>query len=498
MILIKGVQVVDGTGEPSYRSDVILNGDKISAIGNFPKKSADKVIDGLGLYLAPGFIDVNTDSDHYLSLFTNPSQKDFLLQGVTTIIGGHCGSSLAPLLYGSLESIRKWANVNEVNVDWQTLTDFFNIFDRIKLGVNFGTLVGHSTIRRAIIGDAFRDLTKSELGVFKKIFQQSMEEGALGLSTGLGYAHSRQTSYKEIKELAKIVKDYDGVYATHLRNETEGLIASVIETSKLAQDVGVKTLISHFRPIIGFERDYDEALDLLESVEDVNIHFDLYPFNVSVVPIYTLLPHWAQNGGLEIMLANLKSEEIRERILQGLPHLNRDDLVVVDVHLPERFYLVGKNLGQIAENRKVSMREAILHLMQLTKLRSLVIYKNINFDLTLKALNSNRALIASNAASLPESKQIVQHERFFKTFPKYLEITDRQGRPALEEVIQKFTSIPAEKFGLKDRGLIKEGYVADLVLLRDRKIHSVFVGGQLAVGDGQFQNVFAGKILKKH
>ena len=497
MILIKGVQIVDGSGTAPYRADVILQGDKISAIGNFPKKSADVVIEGLGLHLTPGFIDVNTDSDHYLSLFTNPSQKDFLLQGVTTIIGGHCGSSLAPLLYGSLESVRKWTNINQINVDWQTFGEFLKIFNRIKLGVNFGTLIGHSTIRRALIGEDFRDLTKSELAVFKKIVQQSLEEGALGFSTGLGYAHSRQTPYGELKELVKIVKDYGGVYATHLRNEHKGLIASVSETLKLAKETGVKTLISHFRPLLGFEKDFEDSLDLIENFEGADLHFDSYPFNVSIVPIYTFLPHWAQNGGLDIMLANLDSEEIRAKILKELPKFGPEDIVVADTQLPDRFYLVGKMIGQIARNQGVSLNEALLRLMMMTRLRALVIYKNVNLELVVRALGYEQALVSSNAASFSENKQAIKHERFFKTFSRFLEIANQQGRPSLEEVIEKFTSIPAQKFGFKDRGLVQEGYIADLVLLQERKVQAVFVGGQMVIKDGKFQDIFAGRVLRR-
>ena len=180
MILIKGIEIIDGSGQSATRGDVLIQDDKISAIGNFPNKSADVVIDGLGQQLMPGFIDVNTDSDHYLSLFTNPPQKDFLSQGVTTIIGGNCGSSLAPLLYGSLESIRKWTNINQINVDWHTLGEFFNVLGRAPIGVNFGTLVGHSTIRRAILGEESRDLTANELEVFKKSLKQSILHQAFG------------------------------------------------------------------------------------------------------------------------------------------------------------------------------------------------------------------------------------------------------------------------------------------------------------------------------
>ena len=156
MILIKDSLVIDGTGNPGERKDILIKDNKISAIGSFPNHNADEIIDGLGLISAPGFIDIDTDSDHYLTLFTDRSQHDFLLQGVTTIMGGFSGSSLTPLIRGSLESVRKWADINQVNVDWNTVGEFLKILERIKLGVNFGTLVGHSTIRRGLIGEENR------------------------------------------------------------------------------------------------------------------------------------------------------------------------------------------------------------------------------------------------------------------------------------------------------------------------------------------------------
>src|SRR3989344_8027237 len=161
MTLIKNVQVFDGTGKSSFRSDIMVKGDRIAAIGNFPNKKADVVIDGLGFTATPGFIDANTDSDHYLSLFSNPLQEDFLRQGVTTIIGGQCGSSLAPLLYGHLDSIRKWTDTGKFNVSWHELGEFLALLEKQPLGVNFGTLVGHSTIRRDLTGEEVRTLTKN-------------------------------------------------------------------------------------------------------------------------------------------------------------------------------------------------------------------------------------------------------------------------------------------------------------------------------------------------
>src|SRR5271170_3941874 len=159
-LLIKNVRVLGANRVIPLPVDVFVSDDKISAIGNFPDKKADEVLDGQGAYLSPGFIDVNTDSDHYLTLFDHPAQEDFLAQGVTTIFGGMCGSSLAPLLYGTLESVRKWGGSDDqINVDWHTIAEFLATLDRRPLAVNFGTMIGHNTIRRAISGTAVRELT---------------------------------------------------------------------------------------------------------------------------------------------------------------------------------------------------------------------------------------------------------------------------------------------------------------------------------------------------
>src|SRR3989338_776433 len=175
-LLIKNVQPIGAGNKLPERTDIFISGDKISAFGNFSSKGADETIDGQGAYVSPGFIDVNTDSDHYLTLFDDPAQEDFLKQGVTTIIGGQCGSSLAPLIYGSLESIRKWTDIGKMNVNWNSAKEYLNELERRRLGVNFGTLIGHSTIRRALVGESQRTLTKNELKVFNETLKRTMGE----------------------------------------------------------------------------------------------------------------------------------------------------------------------------------------------------------------------------------------------------------------------------------------------------------------------------------
>lgn len=500
MVLIKSAKIVDGSGiKQPYVADVLLSDGKISAIGKFPQKKAEIVIDGLGLYLAPGFIDVDTDSDHHLTLFTNPIQQDFLLQGVTTIFGGFCGSSLAPLIYGNLKSIRKWTDTSQINVNWRSVGEFLKVLEQFKMGVNFGTLVGHSTVRRGLVGEDFRDLTVPELEAFKKLLKDSMSEGAFGMSTGLGYAHAKQVPYLEIKELARIIAKKGGIYATHLRNEREGLLASVEETIRLAEETGVKILISHFKPIIGYDQDYRKAVELIHQVSaEHDIHFDNYPYDESVVPIYTLLPHWAQVGNLEIMLSYINNSDTRERIINELSELNGNYVRIAQATARE--YLIGKTLAEFASNQELSVPEALIKLMSLTEMRALIFYRNINFDLVAHNLERDQVFIASNGASLPPDTKLLKHERFYNTFPRFLELVLQRKTLSLPEAIRKITSDPAKKFGLNKRGLIKEDNFGDLTLFSLKsgaiKIEHTIVNGKLAVKDGQIQNNFGGVVLR--
>lgn len=496
-LLVKGVRILGGEGTFPERADVFVNGDKISAIGSFPAKKADEVIDGQGAYLAPGFIDVNTDSDHYLSLLEYPEQEDFLRQGVTTIVGGQCGSSLAPLLYGSLESIEHWSDTSRFNVDWHTMYEFLSTLDRRPPAVNFATLVGHSTIRRAIVGDGLRTLTKSELTVFGEVLRRALREGGFGLSTGLGYLLSRETPYAELEYFARIVKEFDGVYATHLRKGGAELSVSVEETMKLARETGVKTQVSHFVPFEGSEDAYERALEeIAELPSDSGFHFDLYPFSTSVLALYTFLPLWAQSGGMEGMVRNVHDEWLQPRILKELPKVRPVDFVIAQA--PENEALVGRSLRDFAEMYSLrDERRALMKLMMTTGLKANIFYKNINRDLTLRALAHPRALIASNAASFRETgKKALKPERAISTFPTFLKLVEEKHLMTLEDAVRRVTAVPAKKFGLAGRGVLKEGNFADLTGLKDGEIKFVVVNGQCVVKGGVFQGKCPGRALR--
>lgn len=499
--LIKNATIIDGTRKPPFKGDIFIKNDVISAVGSLGRQSAKKVINVSGQFAAPGFIDANSSSDHYLTLFSNPEQQDFLLQGVTTIFGGLCGSSLAPLLYGELLSIRKWvSNVSRINIDWKSVNEFLLVLKRRGLGVNFGTLVGHSTVRRGILGENLRDLTDSELAVFEKMLLDSLNDGAFGLSTGLGYVHARNTPHHEIKRLVHLVSRKGGLYATHLRNEGRGLLASLTETINIAKETGAKILINHLRPLKGFEAEYSEGLTLLcEETKDASIYFDLYPFEMSHVALYSFLPEWAQNGGMEIMLENIKNKSIREKIISDVHILGDGDNITI-ASAPNSEYLVGKTLKSFAEKRDVSIIEGLLRLMELTGFKSTVFYKNINLELTKKSLVHEMALVSGNSISTEPGAY--KSERSTKTFTKFLDLVLREKLLSIETAIAKLTAVPASLYGLKNRGLLKEGMKADITIFSfDDKtgveIQHVLINGEHAVENKTLKVASAGEILRK-
>ena len=497
-LLIKNVQVLGGDQDFPDKLDVFVSGKKISAIGRFPNKKADVTIDGQGAYLSPGFIDLDTESDHYLSIFTNPSQEDFLKQGVTTILGGLCGASLAPLLYGSLESMEEWTSTNQINVDWHTAKELFNLLEKRPIGVNFATLTGHTTIRQAIIGKVPRNLTKNEIAVFLETLKKSIQDGSFGFSTGLGYAATNDTPYSEIRNLAEVVASKNGLYATHLRRMGEGMLDSIEETIKLTKETGVKTIISHFSPIIGQESKYEEALKRIEGLpREVDLSFSLYPFKKRILKLYTFLPEWAQKDDLRVMNKSINDEWLREKIMKDLPEIKPDDFVVAQATNNDS--LVGLSLTEIRKLYSLkSFKEALLRLMITTNLQAIIFYKNINEDLMKKALESPRSLVASNAASLNENQKYkaLKPDRATSTFTRFLRFVEEDKLLPINEAIKKITLIPAQKLGLKDRGVIRPGFMADLTGFKNGEVNFVIVGGQVAVLDKNYTGLLAGKILR--
>lgn len=284
-----------------------------------------------------------------------------------------------------------------------------------------------------------------------------------------------------------IVKEYGGIYATHLRNETEKIVDSVAETLDIAAQTGIKTIISHFRPLNGFEKEFAQALLLIEErAKNLKVFFDAYPNDKSMMTIYRLLPEWFQSGGFEVMSRNIFKQDVRERLIKELSGLNGGDITIA--YAPNNEYLVGKTLNEFASNREMGVGEALIELINLTGFKTIILYKNINLELLNKALSSRHALIASNSASFAGMAKFVKSDRSLGIFTKFISMAEKDKILRVEDAVKKITSIPASIFGLEKRGKIAEGHIADLVIFKDGEIKHTIVNGQ--------ESFTAGKILR--
>lgn len=495
-VLIKNGLLYDGTGTAARQASVLAQNGKIVRVGDCSKEKADTVLDATGAVIAPGFVDINTDSDHYLSIFTEPEQKDFVRQGVTTIIGGNCGSSLAPLLTHSLASIKKWGDPSHTNIDWRTVGEFLSVLETQKLGVNFGTLVGHSTIRRGILGDTLRDLTDSELKMFERVLEDAYREGAFGFSTGLSYAHSRQTPAYEVHALALVTAKWKRMYATHIRESEVGVVDAVDEALAVAVETGVNMEISHLQPRTSVVPLYDEVFEKIEKASAVSrVHFDVYPFDTLARAMYMFLPRWAQEGGVELMKEHVFSSMSEDRFLEYFKRYEKKEIIIGHVQDASLRFLEGKPLREFAKNQGVKIPMAFLRLMRMTRLAGTIFFRDVDLEALTKAMTRSQAIIASNGASFGDRD--FKHERNYDSFPTFLNLVHAKKIMPMENAISKITRIPAETYGILGRGIIKAGAWADIAVLGNnwKPLHTM-VNGVVALRDGEPQKTLSGAVLQ--
>lgn len=479
------MQVVDGTGIPPFKGDVLIRDEVIIAVGSFPNYRADTVVYGNDAYLCPGFIDVNASSDRYLTLFSSPLHTNFITQGVTSILIGQCGFSLAPSLYGPLRHFTDWAPTGTINSNWRTVQELLDSFSQsFSFGVNVGTLVGHKVIREDLLKDprVWRALTINELRIFRSILADSLAEGAFGFSTGLGYYPYQQTTYQELRSLVEVVARNGGLYATHVRDEKVDLFSSVQEAVKLAKDVSVRVLINHLRPFIGFEAEFEKSLALIgEKSKQTDIHFSTNPFSYSVVPLDSFLLPDMRTWERHKILESLQDPAIVRLLIKSIPKL--DARAVTIVHAPGIDFVNGMSLFDFAQNRQLTIPKAIIALLQATHTRGFLFYENLNQSYIDKAILSDRALIASNSPSIDTSAKFYP-DRAKHTFSLFLEKTSHASL-SIESAVARLTGIPARVIGLSKRGNLHSGSYADMVLLsRDFTPLHVWVNGKRVLEEG--------------
>jgi N-acyl-D-aspartate/D-glutamate deacylase len=522
-LVIKNGTIVDGSGFGKVESDLAITDGRIVAIEHLGDRfEARRVIDAKGKIVCPGFIDILDHSDSFWTLFTIPRLDSKILQGVTTIIGGNCGSSISPVLgQESIQSIRKWVDTDNISVNWTRVSEFFEEIRKRKIGMNFGTLVGHETLRRGIMADEVRKITDSEVKMMGKMLYDSLKEGAFGMSTGLVFSHAKMASSEEIKYLAEIIQSEGGYYASHIRGEAEELLPSVNETIQIGRDTGVSIEISHFKAVgRKYWPDMERALKMIDiaNEEGVNIDFDIYPYDATGSVLYIILPDWVSEGGRKKMISRLKNEELRDKIVREMQGMEYDYENIIISICPRMKEVVGKSICDIADRQELSPEECVIELLISANGHVIVFDKGILSEKNIEneIRNAHCMISSADAAYNTEYARTGElvHPRCFGSFARVLGKYVRERKViSLEEAVNKMTLRPAQKIGLKKRGLLQSSYYADIVIfdadeIEDKAdlfnpyqysngIEYVIVNGKVVVDQGEHTGELAGKVLTK-
>ncbi len=518
-LVIRGATVFDGTGSAGVEADVAILGDRIQAVGRVTENGV-RELSFRGQALAPGFIDIHTHAD--LPLLSNPRAENRVLQGITLEVGGQCGSSPGPSSEGSARASRERYRARYgVEVDLQQLGGFFDALDKIPPSVNAASMVGHGTIRSLVVGGEDRPATTEELARMRRLVAEALSQGAVGFSSGLEYTPSGFASREELVELAKALRGTGYPYASHMRNEDDGVLAAVEEALHIGRVAGVPVQISHLKA--QGERNWWKApviLDLLEDAREagIDVHFDRYPYTAYATGLSNLFPNWAKAGGNDAFLGRLQDPDLRPGLetycREKVAQLGSWDAVQISsVGSAENAWIRGRRMGDAARERGEEPFELALRLLTEEGGSVGMIGFGMSEENTALMLGHPLGMICSDGSVYAPSSSGSPHPRSYGTFPRVLGRYVRDlGVMPLETAIHKMTGLPASKIQLKDRGVIRPGAFADLVAfdpttVRDeatfsdpkRKpsgISAVVVNGVVTVLEGELTGDLGGRPVR--
>src|SRR3989344_1123024 len=472
-ILIKNGTVVDGTGAPGVRADVAAQHGHIAEVGPDLGMPADQAINAEGLVVAPGFVDITNHADTYLTLLNNPPSESLLAQGITTIVIGNCGASLAPMTHGRLINVvQKWADVREINIDWQYFGEFLDVIDRFSPGVNVAGLVGHTTLRRDVLRDEIRDAKEDEIEQMQALLHRALQDGAYGLSFGLSYSHARSAKREEIVELAKAAREAGTLVSMHLRDERELQAEAAQEALEIAKEVDVSLEISHLKSVGdeagGVYKATIAAIERAAQADDLDVHFSVFPFETQHAVLYLLFPEWAQRGGFDALRKHLQDAATRQKIVHELSSMNIpfEDYIIAEAKRGKSS--VGKTILEAAKYANVAPAEFIVNLFLAHEGQVLLFHRCKGEAHLEEAIAHPLAHVTSAGGGYSlgdvESGALV-HPRSFGAMPELLGHYVREKSVlSLENAIKKISGAPAAKLGMIDRGVIAKGNVADLAI----------------------------------
>jgi N-acyl-D-amino-acid deacylase len=524
-ILIRGGLVFDGSGSAGLSADVAIKDGRIAAIGKIDE-AAGKIIDAQGLAVAPGFIDIKTHSDFTLPI--NPKAESKVRQGVTTEIIGHCGFSVAPVLAGKVELLRDYLSPSAPWTPFRELT-FPQYLDSFPAtSVNAGMLIGHNTLRLMVMGMADRAPTGAELAAMIELLEQGLRAGALGMSSGLFTPPGSYARADEMHAFGHVLKRHNAAYFTHLRDEANNVLEAVQEAIDVAIDCKVHVEIVHFK--CSGTNNWGKAATALQMIADakargLDVDCDAYPYAAGSNPLKNLLPQWVQSGGVEAMLKRLKEPDARQKIRadidrDGLNNWGRIpswDCVQISIspNLPQ---YAGRTIAALATERNQDPIDTLCDYLADDQGATRVLVTSISEDDIERIVASLMALVGSDGNCVAPYGTVgkgMPHPRFYGTFPRIIHHYVRErGALPLELAIHKMTGATARALKLKDRGLLKEGYRADVAIFdpldfRDRATYAdphqfpsgerttVIVNGKLVVENATHTGALPGRVLRR-
>jgi len=525
-ILIRGGLVFDGAGNPGVKADVLVRDGAIAQIAPSIAPNSAAVIDAEGLAVAPGFIDIKTHSDFTLPI--NPKAESKLRQGVTTEIIGHCGFSVAPVLPGKVDLLRDYLSPSAPWLPFRELSfpDYLDTFPATAL--NPGMLVGHNTLRLMVMGMDQRAPTADELAKMIALLEDGLKAGALGLSSGLFTSPGSYAGPDEMIALCNVVKKYNGGYFTHIRDESNHVIEAVEEAIHVAEVCKIHVEIVHFK-CSGMDNwgKAQRCLDMIAAAKarGVDIDCDSHPYTAGSNPLKNLMPQWVQAGGVPAMIERLHLKETRDRIRadierDGLNNWGRIpnwDCVQISItpNLPQ---YAGRTIADLAKERGKDPIDVVCDYMIEDKGATRVLVISISEEDIRDIVKSPQALVGSDGNCVADygiTCQGMPHPRFYGTFPRILgHYVHELGLIPIERAIHKMTGLTAKALRLKDRGLLKEGYRADIVLFdpadfKDQATYAdphryptgtrttVLVNGKIVIRDTVHTGALPGMVLRR-
>ena len=526
--VVRNGRIIDGTGSPWYSGDVGIRDGRIAAIGNLTGASARRTIDAHGMVVAPGFIDMLGQSE--LTILVNPHLPSKIYQGITTEITGE-GNSVAPVTDAMLKADRLTFEHYGIKPDWHTLRDYFARLEHQGIGINLATYVGATQVRRVVLGEVNRAPTVAELDRMRALVREAMQDGAVGLSTSLQYAPAPYAGTDELIALAAEASKFGGIYATHMRSEANAILTALDETVRIGREANIPVEIWHLK--VAGKANWGRMPEVIARIEaarrsGVDISADTYAYPAGSNTFSAIIPPWAHDGGDAKLIERLKDPATRARIRRELEDpsgqwenewqevTGPEGILIGAVQNPKLLPLQGKTIAQIAQIWHKDPIDTVFDLLiEDEAFTSVAIFMMSEPDIVLALQQPWVSICNDSEGTAPDGilGKEHPHPRAYGTFPHILRKYVREERKLpIEDAIRKFSALAAQRMRLTDRGVLKAGMWADVVVFDPRTIRDiatfdnpnqlsegmryVLINGVPVIDDGKMTNALPGKVLR--